>query len=73
VETAVNGIIMAYARPFSLVVVLLTVVYMEIMQLKVSEFFIGIATMVVVWFFKSRDEEKQSEQINAQLKEVKKK
>lgn len=52
-----NEIIMAYARPFSLVVVLLTVVYMETMQLKVSEFFIGIATTVVVWFFKSRDEE----------------
>jgi hypothetical protein len=50
---------MAYARPFALIVVLLTVVFMEVMQLKVSEFFIGIATTVVVWFFKSRDDEKK--------------
>ena len=51
-----NEIIMSYARPFALVVVLLAVVYMETMQLKVSEFFIGISTTVIVWFFKSRDE-----------------
>lgn len=52
-----NEIIMSYARPFVLVCVVVTAIYMEIMQLKVSEFFIGLCTLVVTWFFKSRDEE----------------
>lgn len=52
-----NEIIMSYARPFALICVLLTAVYMEVMQYKVSEFFIGLCTLVVTWFFKSRDDE----------------
>lgn len=50
---------MAYARPFALVLVLVCAVYMEVMQYKVSEFFIGLCTLIVTWFFKSRDEEKK--------------
>lgn len=55
-----NQKIMAWVRPFALIIVMLTAVYMEVMQLKVSEFFIGVATTVIVWFFKSRDDEKAS-------------
>lgn len=51
-----NEIIMGYARPLALVAVLGCAIYMEINQLKVSEFFIGVATTVIVWFFKSRDD-----------------
>lgn len=51
-----NEIIISYARPLALIAVLGCAIYMEMNQLKVSEFFIGIATTVVVWFFKDRDE-----------------
>ena len=52
-----NEMIIAWVRPSALILILGVVGYMEVSQLKVSEFFIGIATTVVVWFFKSRDDE----------------
>ena len=54
-----NDNILAWVRPAALLVVLAVAAYMEVMQLKVSEFFIGLCTLVVTWFFKSRDEGSQ--------------
>lgn len=54
-----NEIIISYTRPVALLGVLIVIGYMEMNQYKVSEFFIGIATTVVVWFFKTRDDEKK--------------
>jgi len=51
-----NDKILSWVRPLALIVVLMVAAYMEVMQLKVSEFFIGLCTLVVTWFFKSRDE-----------------
>ena len=66
-----NEMIMAWVRPAALIIILAVVCYMEILQLKVSEFFIGIATMIVVWFFKDRDQKQAGEQAVAQIKAMK--
>ena len=55
----INEAVMSWVRPAALIYVLGIAGYMEIRQLKVSEFFIGIVTTVIIWFFKSRDESKK--------------
>ncbi len=62
-----NEMIMAWVRPAALIIVITVACYMEIFQLKVSEFFIGLVTTIVVWFFKDRADEQRQKQADAQV------
>ena len=70
-----NEEIMSWVRAGAVIVVLGTSSYMEISQLKMSEFYIGLAMTIVVWWFKDRGDEKRqqatSDQVVAQIKAIK--
>jgi hypothetical protein len=66
-----NEIVDAYVRPFVTVSLTLVFCYLAVMGDITADVFVPTVTMVLIYWFKSRDDEKKSEQVIAQIKESK--
>jgi len=60
----------AYVRPYITILMVTVFCYLAVVGTIGPEVFVPTVTMVVVYWFKSREEEKKGEQIIAQMKEV---
>jgi hypothetical protein len=61
----------SYVRPFVTVAFTLVFCYLAIMGTISADVFVPTVTMVLIYWFKSRDEAKKDEQVIAQIKEAK--
>jgi hypothetical protein len=61
-----------YVRPAVTIAFTGTFCYLSIIGTITPDVFVPTVTMVLIYWFKSRDEQKQGEQIIAQIKEAKK-